>query len=131
MSSTPVGALRHIVTSFFYSSAFWTFPSRRRRCLSVALVVIQLHAHTLPERFANHAPGLEKWWKAWVRTNGRVVEHISPYQQRIIMPLFEHPKQKALYYWDKFKYAVYASPILLTPFYLDWKYAQMQRAEWP
>ncbi len=45
------------------------------------------------DKVANH---LKIWWKKHDRTNGLVIEHISPYQQKIIAPLFKDLGKKTL-----------------------------------
>jgi len=54
----------------------------------------ELYGHILPDNLSNHAPGLHKWWKAWTRQNGQITEHLSPYRQKIVTPLFRDPFHK-------------------------------------
>jgi len=91
-----------------------------------------LYDHQIPDRFADHAPGLHKWWKGWTRTNGMIVETISPYQQKIVSPLFRDPvgklKHKVLDNWP-----VYPGLALLiaVPYLLDSRAEQLEKEEWP
>jgi len=90
-----------------------------------------LHAH-MHGKFADHAPGLHKWWKAHEKINGQVIEHISPYQQKVVSTLFKHPlqsiKSKAMGIWPAF-------PVFGGMFYfMHWAketHHHNARAEWP
>ena len=76
--------------------------------------------------------GLHKWWKAHEKINGQVIEHISPYQQKVVSTLFKHPlhaiKSKVLGDWP-------AIPAFGGMFYfMHWakeKHHHNARAEWP
>jgi hypothetical protein len=76
--------------------------------------------------------GLHKWWKAHEKINGQVIEHISPYQQKVVSTLFKHPlhsiKSKVLGIWP-------AIPAFGGMFYfMHWskeKHHHNARAEWP
>ena len=90
-----------------------------------------LYHHTLPHRCENHAPGLHKWWKGWSRVNGKITQHISPYQQKIIAPLFKAPLYKArhklLDNWEVWPgLLLYAGGC----YYMDSRYEQLERHEW-
>ena len=39
---------------------------------------------------------MKMWWKKHTRVNGLVIERISPYQQRIIQPLFKDFTKKTM-----------------------------------
>jgi len=76
--------------------------------------------------------GLHKWWKAHEKINGQVIEHISPYQQKVVSTLFKHPlqsiKSKAMGIWPAF-------PVFGGMFYfMHWAketHHHNARAEWP
>lgn len=91
-----------------------------------------LYGHNVPERFADHAPGMHKWWKAYVRSNGYITEHISPYQQKIVTPLFKDPigklKHKIVDNWTVIPGIVVLATI---PKMLDHQFEQAERDEWP
>ena len=92
----------------------------------------QLYGHYLPHHLENHAPGLHKWWKAWERTNGRITEHLSPYQQRILLQLYQDPVHKAHHFVRDNWYAI--PGIILYSYVTTWtvaKYKQYEKDEWP
>ena len=76
--------------------------------------------------------GLHKWWKAHTRLNGQIIEHISPYQQKVVSTLFTNLP-------DKLKHKVVDNwhfwPALLSiGYFMHWadhKYHDLHRQEWP
>ena len=90
-----------------------------------------LHDHQIPEKFSDHAPGLHKWWKGYARTNGQVIEHISPYQQKIIAPLFRDPVAKATHkVVDNWHLIPGVGFLVAMEWYLDYRFEQLEREEW-
>ncbi len=58
----------------------------------------------------HYAPGLENYWKVWDRVNGRVTEHLSPFQQKNLDALVSHPIDKAV---KRVKGALPVIPVVL------------------
>jgi hypothetical protein len=89
------------------------------------------NTHTLPHNLEGHAPGMNKWWKAWERTNGQIIEHISPFQQQIMSELFKDPGHKLLHklkdHWMIFP------PLAMYLWITSWtvhKYHEYEKEEW-
>jgi len=57
----------------------------------------QLLGKNIPPMAKNCAPGLMKWWSAYERTNGQVLEHLSPYQTKVLYPFFNKPVSKVVH----------------------------------
>ena len=91
-----------------------------------------LHNQQIPDRFHNHATGLHKWWMGYARTNGQISEHISPYQQKIISPLFKDPVGKFSHKVKDNWHVLPGLAILLgTGWYMDHRFEELEREEWP
>ena len=91
-----------------------------------------LHDQQIPERFHDHATGLHKWWKGYARTNGQIIEHISPYQQKIISPLFKNPVGKLQHkVVDNWHVVPGVAFLFLSSWYMDHRFEELEKEEWP
>lgn len=76
--------------------------------------------------------GLHKWWKAHVRINGQIIEHISPYQQKVVTPLFKDPINKAKHkIFDNWWWWPAAAGLYGFVQWSSHKYHELERQEWP
>jgi hypothetical protein len=90
-----------------------------------------LHAHR-HDRFSDHSIGLHKWWKAHVKINGMITEHISPYQQKVLSPMFHNLPGKLLHKVTDNWQVIPAVAILgYFKYWCDHKYHHLLREEWP
>mmetsp|Transcript_7202 Transcript_7202/g.11014 ORF Transcript_7202/g.11014 Transcript_7202/m.11014 type:complete len:91 (-) Transcript_7202:119-391(-) len=78
-------------------------------------------------------PGLVKWWGKHTHVNGMVTEHISPYRQHIISPIFrDFGKKTAKRFTDNwFTAGVPFVGIASVGVWAQWQYDQNCRSHWP
>ena len=91
-----------------------------------------LYDHQIPDKFADHAPGMHKWWKGYSRTNGQVMEHISPYQQKIISPLLKSPVGKLQHkVTDNWHFWPGLALLYGGMWYMDHRFEELEHEEYP
>ncbi len=76
---------------------------------------------------------LSIWWSKHQRVNGLVIEHISPYQQRIVQPLLKDIANKTIKRFTDnwFSAGVPLSICFGISCYADWQFDQNARSHWP
>ena len=91
-----------------------------------------LYDHQIPDKFSDHAPGLHKWWKGYCRTNGQIIEHISPYQQKIVAGLFRDPVHKVQHkIADNWHIIPGVAFLFGVEWYMDHRFHELEKEEWP